>query len=546
MPAGFALYMRRFPDAPAARPFSRLMGMTALWALCHALSFSTVSLPLRLFWLHLQIIPLAFMPLMILMLALEYTGREQWLTRRRWGWLLYIPLLTILIEWTSAYHTLYRYNFVLDVSGPAPVLFSSKGVWYWVYIAYTYALSLSACGVLLTAFPVQTPYFGNALVISLGIVLPFAVDLLYMLGITPIQGYSFTPLTFILTGALQLWAILRFRLFDLIPVARQTMLEQMREGMVVLDAQQRIVDVNPAAAQILGASRAQLIGQTFAPQTHFPDWQIGVPAAGSIPAEQLLELSTGQSWYQVSRSSLTDRRGGRPGQLIVFRDITELKQAQLQFIEQQRALAMTEERMRLARELHDGLGQTLGYVKMRSQVARELLAQGEVAEAEQYLANLSAVAHEAHTDIREYLLGVKATSAAEPAFLHALQQYLRQFGQNYGIRAELHVAPEAQCCALTPTAEVQLLRIVQEALTNVRKYAQAARVQVSLSVEADELRICIQDDGQGFDPAAPAASGPTFGLGFMQDRAAELRGRLEVHSAPGQGTRVNVIVPLGA
>jgi len=543
IPMGFAWYMRRFRDVPAALPFSRMMGATAAWALFHALNSITLSLPLRLWWGHLQVLPFVSLAPATFAFAMAYTGQAQRFTRRHWAWLCLIPVVTVLLEWTNAYHTLYRYDPTLDLSGATPILRDAKGLWYWVHTGYMYLLLLLASGRLVTAFPPLTPYFWNALVIAFCVIFPFVVSLLYDRGITPIPGYNFSSTTFIFTGALQLWAILRFRLFDLIPVARETMLEQMQEGMIVLDEQQRIVDVNPAAVTILGAPRTRLVGQPLAADGRFPGLNELAHALIAPPIQSLLELEIAQRWYQVSSAPLAAPRGLLPGRLIILRDITDLKQAQVRFVEQQRALAMTEERVRLGRELHDGLGQVLGYVKMRAQVARDLLAQGEVAEVDDYLANLTAVAQDAHTDIREYLLGVRAAAAPEAAFRDALEQYLIQFNRNYGIRTELTTSG-IQGNLLEPTAEVQLLRIIQEALTNTRKYAQATRVQISLTRQGNRLSVVIQDDGGGFDPTRPAADGPTFGLRFMRERAEELHGSLEVHSAPGQGTRITVKVPL--
>jgi PAS domain S-box-containing protein len=540
VPLGFMVYMFRFRDAPAARPFSWLMGLTSLWTLCHILNIATVLLPLRMAWVYLQIVPFVLIAPTILLLALEYTGREQWLTRRRLLWLFAIPVITILLVWSSAHHPFYRYNYTLDLSGVVPLLRADKGGWYWVNLGYAYTLTLLACGLLLTAFPVGTPYFWNAAVIAVGVLLPFGADFLFIRGITPIPGYSVTPLVFIFTGALLMWAILRLRLFDLIPVARATMLEQMPEGVVVVDGRQRIVDVNPAAADMFGQPAAQLVGQAFAPENRFSGWRESLSDGNERP----LEVTIGPRWYHINRSPLTDRRRARDGTLVVLRDVTDLKQAQMQFVEQQRALAMTNERVRLARELHDGLGQVLGYVKMRAQVARDLLAQGETAVLDDYLANLVAVSQEAHTDIREYLMGVKTATTAEPAFLQGLQHYLTQYSYHYGLHAQLHVAPEWHGRILSPTAEVQLLRIVQEALTNTRKHAQARQVQVCLSVQDEQARIRIQDDGRGFDRAQIHESGATYGLRFMCERAEELNGRFTVDSAPGQGTAVTVYIPL--
>ena len=196
------------------------------------------------------------------------------------------------------------------------------------------------------------------------------------------------------------------------------------------------------------------------------------PAAAQIGLP--LNVDAAPRCYRVSGSLLTDRRGAPLGRVIVLHDITEIKRTQERFLEQQRALATLQERERVARELHDSLGQVLGYVKMQAQAARGLLAQHQSAEAERYLAQLVAVAQDAHADVREYILGARTDLSTEAGFLSALTQYLRRFSENYGIAAKLSVPPEVSAGAFEPMVEVQLLRIIQEALANVRNTLERA------------------------------------------------------------------------
>jgi signal transduction histidine kinase len=243
----------------------------------------------------------------------------------------------------------------------------------------------------------------------------------------------------------------------------------------------------------------------------------------------------------VHGAPLPDRRG----QVIVFNEITELKRAQALLFQHQRSLATLEERDRIARELHDSLGQVLGYVNVQAQAIRELLAHGETATADAHLAQLANVAKDAHTDVREYILCVRTAVSPERGFVSALQQYLQRFSQNYGIRTELNGPEALKARGLQPTTEVQLLRIVQEALSNVRKHSSARAVRVNLTVDADQAEVVIEDDGRGFDPVQLAVGDRQhFGVGIMRERAEEIGGTLEVQSAPEQGTRVIVRVPL--
>jgi PAS domain S-box-containing protein len=326
IPIGFALYMRRFRDVPAARSFGLLMWLVSLWALFHVLNISTVALPLRLLWMQLQVVPFVLISPAILALALEYIGQGQWLTRKHLLILLIIPVITILLAWTANYHTLFRYNFHMDLSGPVPVLLYSKGVWHWAIAAYSYALILVACGLLVTAFRVQTPYFGNALIIVFGILLPFSVDLLYNLGITPIRGQNLVSTTFVIAGALTIWAILRFRMFDVTPIACHIVMEAIDDPVIVLDAQNHIVDFNRAAQAACGLS-PRLIGAT--PDKLPPEWGNALRRYTDCLAhkeEVTLGSSAKRRTYDLTVSPIQDeRRRAVVGRLFLWHDITEHK-----------------------------------------------------------------------------------------------------------------------------------------------------------------------------------------------------------------------------
>jgi signal transduction histidine kinase len=206
--------------------------------------------------------------------------------------------------------------------------------------------------------------------------------------------------------------------------------------------------------------------------------------------------------------------------------------------------AALEERERIAREMHDGLGQVLGYVNTKTLAVARLLDVGRVDEARAQVAQLEAVAKEVYADVREAILGLRTTLGPEHDFLTALREYLEGYERQSGIEVQLEVlAPEGRL-ALPFAAEIQLLRIAQEALTNVRKHAQASRAVVRLEPASGELQLAIEDDGRGFDPAHQTPEGwPRFGLQTMQERAKAIGGRLRVERRASGGTRVVVWVP---
>jgi signal transduction histidine kinase len=315
--------------------------------------------------------------------------------------------------------------------------------------------------------------------------------------------------------------------------------------MVVVDAEERVADLNPAALSLLGVERKQALGRPAGQVWGALTGMTGPPPDPATLGGEI-EVSTGGAprWFEVTNSALDDRSGFHLGRLIVLHDVTERKQAEARLVAQQRALAMTEERVHLARELHDGLGQILGYVKFRSLTARDLLALKQYAEVDACLANLAAVAHEAHIDVREFLLAVKSDIAPERAFVTALRQYIGQFSDSFQIRVGFDAPDALPPGALEPTTEVQLLRIVQEALTNARKHAGASCIQVSVAARDSVVEVRVEDDGRGFDLNRIAGDGPGYGIRFMRERAAEIEGRLAVRTAPGRGTQIVIEAPL--
>ncbi|RLC76524.1 MAG: hypothetical protein DRJ03_28510, partial [Chloroflexi bacterium] len=228
-------------------------------------------------------------------------------------------------------------------------------------------------------------------------------------------------------------------------------------------------------------------------------------------------------------------------------EIAEREQARAIIIEQQRALATLEERERLGRGLHDGLGQELGYLNVQAQAVATMLAAGQITPAQANLRRIVQTAQKTHADVRNYILGLRAEDAPRQDFWEALGDYLSQFQTTYGIETDLSRPDDAPSPAFGPSVEKQLLRIIQEALTNTRKHAAAQRVQVLFNFTAAAAHVIIADDGCGFEPSPPLSppqAGGRFGLQMMRERAQAVGGQVEIRSAPEQGACVLVHIPL--
>ena len=234
------------------------------------------------------------------------------------------------------------------------------------------------------------------------------------------------------------------------------------------------------------------------------------------------------------------------GQIAVVLDNYSLFQQTRELAKQREYLAVLQERDRIAREMHDSLAQVLGLVALKARVVQDLLDGGDLPRAKSEIADVEATADAAYADAREAILGLRGAVKGGLRLVQVLDDYVRQFSRQSGLLASLEVVGDAPT-SFGPSAEAQLIRVVQEALTNVRKHSMASRATVRFDVEPGYARIVVEDDGRGFVPsqrAAPAGAG--FGLQTMAERVESLGGSLTIDSQPGLGTRVIVRLPVEA
>ncbi len=549
--AMLGLYTWRSRDVPAGKPFLAASAFGSLLLLSIALETAAIIPAVKISWYQWQYALQMLAVTAGTCIALEYTCPGRWLTRRNLALLALPPLLTI-----------------------ALIIFAPQFIWQrlWVGLDGTVVTSYTPLGVLSSAYSWGLLLVNVAAFIWLfahspqhrwpvGLMLCGQITgrVLILLDITSALrfiGIDLTVLAVLAPWATYSVALLGFHILDPLPATRQTALAQMSEGMIVLDARQRIASVNPAASAMLhiSATHAQgrLLRELLPASTDLPAWlTAGSSGQAAKPVERNLGSDADEHWCAVEHSLLSDFRGQSVGSLLMLRDITEQKHARTQLLEQERALATLRERERLARELHDGVTQLLAAAHLQANAAKLLFAGSQASLLQSCLDDLAATTLQAEAELREYLLGVKTTSNGARPLFATVREYLLQFTQLYGIPVELTVPPALDAEGLPPVVEVQLVRIIQEALTNVRKHAcrrQAdepapCRAWVTFVLAGAQVTVVIADDGGGFDPAAEARPGSCYGLRSMGERAQAAGGSLAVTSSPGQGTQVTIVVP---
>ncbi len=541
--AAVGLYVWRRRETPGALPLALVAFVASAWCLTNAAETAATDFASQRLWFIARDALGLPGAILALWFALVYAGFDRLMSR---------PLVTVLVGSVIVHAPLY-------LVGGGSVLWSR--IWWGgnvradlapvgaLFNVYGFGLFLLATVVLLVVFVRSPAHRMPVALILLGQIGLRAAYPLGALNLFHLPNVSLMVLAFDFAAAMYVIALFRFRMFDLVPIARGTIIERMPDAMLVLDLHDRVADLNRAAERLLDARRPDLLGRPVtAVLGHFPGLARLISASAPAEAEVALPSGAGNRWCQVGTSALADWHGAPIGRLVVLHDSTELKRAEEKLFEQERTVAVAVARERMARDLHDSVGQVLGYVSMQADAARKLLADGRATEAAGQLARLADIARDAHADVRGYIRDLhEPLSEQRPLFLDALRGELDGFARNYDVRIELTVHPALDAAALGPEEQTQLLRIVQEALSNARRHGDARQVWVGLEPQESMARLVIEDDGRGFDAAAvPPGNGRRHGMRFMRERVDELHGQLEVVSSPGHGTRLVVLVPLSA
>ena len=338
--AALALYGWRRRPTPGAMFFVLLMLAVAEWSLTYALELDSSDLSAKILFDALEFLGIVSIPAAWLALTLCYTGREKWLTPRNLALLAVEPVITVLLVWTNGFHGLIWGNVGLDTSGTFINLRETPGVGFWIHTGYSYTLLLIGVLLLIQAF-VRAPRLYRRQLISLlvGVLVPWLANALSFLGLSPFPEFDLTPFAFTVSGVVMAWGLFRFRLLDIVPVARSAVVDSLSDGVIVLDTQQRIVDLNPAAQRIIRRAASEVIGQpaakVFSARPDLVEEYRDVTEAsseivlpGRVASSQAGQEEVEQRQFELRILPLYDRGDSLTGRLIVLRDITERKLAE--------------------------------------------------------------------------------------------------------------------------------------------------------------------------------------------------------------------------
>ena len=207
--------------------------------------------------------------------------------------------------------------------------------------------------------------------------------------------------------------------------------------------------------------------------------------------------------------------------------------------------AVLEERNLLAQELHDNIAQALAYINLKVSTSQSLMTNGRFEEAEVNLREIKQIVGDTYTDVREEIFNLRSKEVIDLGFLEMLHKYIKKYKAYYDLDIDLVMEIDEAWLNFSADVGQQVIRIIQEALINVRKYAGVNKAVLRFRQVGNEAQIRVEDRGQGFDPAQIDRTGQSgFGLPIMMERAASAGGRLELDSSPGGGAKVIIQMPI--
>lgn len=543
-----ALYGLSHRSVPGAKAFIAGMGIGTLWTVANGLEMMGLTLQTKLFWANLQYLAYGFAPVAWLAMVMEFGGVFR---RRRMQLLLLasiIPLITFSLVWFDPQLGLVRYGFSLK-SGPFfPVIEKHYGPWFWIHFAQAYSFNVLSI-ILLTRKLMRQDnlYRRQATYLLAGLALIMLVNISYIVGISPVRAFDLSPFSFSISGLIIGWGIFKNRLFDVIPVARNRIVERMPQAIVVHDKDGYVLDVNEQAESVLNMNRDRILGQALSSIVRYS--RLGavveqlLPVRSQTVGREVEVYIDGQiRVFDLHYTPVLDNGHDRQVWVLSLNDVTQIRRSREEIQRQRNELTVLEERERMARDLHDNLGQSLSFGTIQTQSILRELERGNRERATHQAQRLLEIMDSAHENLRSFVHNISQEEGHDRSFSELLRSMIRKLPLGEAPRVLIKFPTEMERLFDSQISKYQLLSMTGEAINNSFKHAGATFITVGMRELEKAYEYYIQDNGRGFDPAASLLD-DGVGLTSMQERARLTGGVMKISASDDEntGTRVSIL-----
>jgi PAS domain S-box-containing protein len=450
-----------------------------------------------------------------------------------------LPAVALFSQATYPLNHLVYDRIWLDSNGPIPMIAKTVGPLYWIYNLYVTGLLLSLVYLVLNHMARESQLNRmQSLIIAIALMLVGITHLLHLGGVNLLGVINPNLFTYFPVAVIILWGTKRYGLADIRPIARTLLLEQMQDGILVVDRIGNLIDTNPAAEHYLHFSQQDGIGRPI---------KIISDELSRMLLELDLQKKVSSVLYfnavplQVTINPLQIQRGEDAGFLIILRDISDRMDAeQLKEMELKRQSAWLE-RQNIARLLHDSINQYLHSLVLLASSASQRLEQVKYDQLELIIGHISTSAGLASREMRELIIRLQLESPSDLGF--DLPKQLTERIELLKADNELHFHLDSPgSLTINSTQQREIFYILLEALNNIVQHAQATTVSIRLQEFEGQFVAEIQDDGCGYDPNQVRKGG--MGLANIKARASQLSGTISIESTPGAGTLIRLVLPL--
>jgi diguanylate cyclase (GGDEF)-like protein/PAS domain S-box-containing protein len=337
-----AVMLSRRRNSPGTDVLILLMCAVAEWAFASGLEMATVGVAQKIVWAKIEYLGAIATPTLFMLFTLEYLQMKRFLS---WKYLLayaIIPVMALLVTWTNERHGLIWNNFTTSQTQPNTLIYG-HGTGFYVLMLYDYAIIIAALIILVRAWQqARQPFRRQTGLILLSAIFPILTGLIYIFGLDLFNALDITPISFLVTGLILAAGVVQFRFFTIAPVSRHQLIENMNDGILVLDEKDRITDINPMAENILGISASQVLGQPVS--SVLQSWG---PLLKSIFENDELEAEVVSKedpprFQDLQVKSLLDGNQKHIGRLFAFRDVTRYRQSENKLSRQNEELRIIE------------------------------------------------------------------------------------------------------------------------------------------------------------------------------------------------------------